>query len=314
MENLIFCLNATVPIFALMVLGFFARKINLFQESFADQANKFVFKFALPVLLFQDLASTDFFATWDSKFIFFCFGITLASILIAFLLSLIFRRKYNQGEFIQATYRSSAALLGIALIQNIYGDAGMAPLMMIVAVPVYNIAAVVVLELFRPGNTSFNKEVLTKSIIGILKNPIIIGSVLGILWSLLRVPMPTVVSKTLTYVSNLASPLGLMAMGAAFDFKKAFGCLKPALVCAFMKLIGFASIFLPVAIALGFRNSHLIAILIMLGSATTVSSFVMARNMDHDGVLSSSVVMLTTFFSAFTLTAWLFILRSGGFI
>ena len=71
MENLLFCLNATVPIFALMVLGFFARKINLFNESFADQANKFVFTFALPVLLFQDLSSTDFVATWDSKFVFF---------------------------------------------------------------------------------------------------------------------------------------------------------------------------------------------------------------------------------------------------
>lgn len=314
MENLLFCLNATVPVFALMVLGFFFRKINLFDDHFVNKANKFVFAVALPILIFEDLATTDFTSTWDSKFIFFCFGITMISIIIAFLLSLIFRKNYNQGEFIQATYRSSAALLGIALIQNIYGDAGMAPLMMIVAVPVYNIMAVIVLEFFRPGNDAFNKELLIKSVIGVLKNPILIGLVLGILWSLLRIPMPAILGKTLNHVSNLTTPLGLMAMGAAFDYKKAFGCLKPALVCAFMKLVGFASIFLPIAIALGFRNSHLIAILIMLSSATTVSSFVMAKNMGHDGILTASVVMLTTFFSAFTITAWLFILRTGGFI
>ena len=78
---------------------------------------------------------------------------------------------------------------------------------------------------------------------------------------------------------------------------------------AFMKLIGLCAIFLPIAVKLGFRTDKLVAILIMLGSATTVSSFVMAKNMGHEGTLSSSVVMLTTMFSAFTVTGWLYILR-----
>ena len=73
-------------------------------------------------------------------------------------------------------------------------------------------------------------------------------------------------------------------------------------------------IFLPAAIALGFREEELVAILVMLGSATTVSCYVMARNMGHEGVLTSSTVMLTTLFSAFTLTGWLFLLRSLGLI
>ena len=90
--------------------------------------------------------------------------------------------------------------------------------------------------------------------------------------------------------------------------------MKPTLVAVFMKLVGFCVVFLPMAALLGFRNEEMIAILVMLGSATTVSCFVMARNMGHEGVLTSSTVMLTTLFSAFTLTGWLFLLRSAGLI
>jgi hypothetical protein len=108
--------------------------------------------------------------------------------------------------------------------------------------------------------------------------------------------------------------MGLMAMGATFDIKKAFAKVKPAVVAALIKLVGFCSIFLPMAVALGFRQEELVAILVMLGSATTVSCFVMAKNMGHEGVLTSSVVMLTTMCSAFTLTMWLYILRSFGLV
>ena len=103
-------------------------------------------------------------------------------------------------------------------------------------------------------------------------------------------------------------------MGATFDIRKAFGKAKPAVAASVMKLVGFAALFLPLAVWLGFRREQLVAILIMLGSATTVSCYVMARNMGHEGVLTSSTVMLTTLFSAFTVTGWLYILRTLGLI
>ena len=81
-----------------------------------------------------------------------------------------------------------------------------------------------------------------------------------------------------------------------------------------IKLVVLAGIFLPVAIWLGFEKEQLVAVLIMLGSATTVSSYVMAKNMGHEGVLTSSVVMVTTCLSAFTLTGWLFLLRTFGVV
>lgn len=126
--------------------------------------------------------------------------------------------------------------------------------------------------------------------------------------------MPEILDKTISNIGNTATPLGLMAMGAAFDIRKAFGTARPAVTAAFLKLIGFSALFLPAAVWLGFRREELVAILIMLGSATTVSSYVMAKNMGHEGVLSSSTVMLTTLFSAFTVTGWLYLLKSWGMI
>jgi hypothetical protein len=238
----------------------------------------------------------------------------VVSIGIAAAVSFVWKDPEIQGEFIQASYRSSAALLGIAFIQNIYGTAGMAPLMIIGSVPLYNIMAVLVLSLFKPGQQGLNRAVLKKTLIGVVTNPILIGIVAGLLWSALRIPMPQIMQKVVSNVGGVASPMGLMAMGATFDFGKALERVKPTVTASLIKLVGFCAIFLPIAVQLGFRDEKLVAILIMLGSATTVSSYVMARNMGHEGVLSSGVVMLTTLLSAFSLTTWLYILKSFGLI
>ena len=298
MENLIFSLNATVPIFLMMVLGMIFRKIGWMDIEFAEEMNKFVFLVPLPVLLFSDLATVDFEEVWNIRFVIFCFIVTFISIAIVAGISFLWKDKTIQGEFIQSSYRSSAALLGIAFIQNIYGNAGMAPLMIIGSVPLYNVMAVVVLSFFQPERKALDREVWKKTLKGIMTNPIIIGIVAGLIWSALRIPMPLILNKAVSSIGAVATPMGLMAMGAAFDFKKAMGKVKPAVTAAFIKLIGFVAIFLPLAAYLGFRREEL----------------VMAKNMGHEGVLSSSVVMLTTLFSAFTLTGWLYLLKSLSLI
>ncbi len=314
MENLIFSLNATVPVFLMMILGLAFRKLGWIDDVFASKMNKFVFLVPLPVLVFEDLATVDFAEVWDLKFVLFCFAATLVSIGIAVAVSCLWRDKSIQGEIIQASYRSSAALLGIAFIQNIYGNAGLAPLMIIGSVPLYNVMAVVVLAFFRPERKRLDRELWKSTLKGIVTNPIIIGIAAGIIWSALKIPMPPIMEKTVSNVSTVATPLGLMAMGATFDIRKACAKVKPAAAASVMKLVGFAAVFLPLAVMLGFRREELVAILVMLGSATTVSCFVMAKNMGHEGVLTSSVVMLTTLFSAFTLTGWLYVLRSMGMV
>ncbi|HJA32497.1 MAG TPA: AEC family transporter [Candidatus Eisenbergiella pullicola] len=314
MENLIFSFNATLPIFFTMLLGLFFRRIGLMDEGFVKKMNQFVFVAALPALLFEDLSAVDFVEAWDTRFVLFCFFATLLSIGLTVLLSFLLKDRSAQGEFVQASYRSSAAILGIAFIQNIYGDAGMAPLMIVGTVPLYNVMAVVVLSFMKPDRGKLDRKLLLKTLKGIVTNPILLGIAAGLAWSALRLPVPVILEKTVHNVAVLATPLGLMAMGGSLEFKKALGQIRPAVAASLIKLVGLAALFLPIAVSMGFTQEKLVAILVMLGSATTVSCFVMAKNMGHEGTLTSSAVMLTTLGSAFTLTGWLFLLRSMGLI
>lgn len=306
MANLVFSLNATVPIFLLMIIGFFLKQIHVLDDAFADRMNTFVFKVSLPLLLFEDVAESSFQEMWDGKFVLFCASATLISVLISVLMSMRLKRKEIQGEFIQACYRSSAALLGLSLTKNIYSDTGVAPLMLMSVVFVYNVSAVMILSFFKEEK---GKVDYGKTFCDILKNPLIIGIVAGVVVSFIPLQIPSVISKTISMIAGTATPLGLMAMGASFDINSAKGEVKTALFCTFMKLIGFTAMFLPVAVILGFRNQALVAILIMSGSSTTVSAFVMAKNMGHKGVLSASAVMMTTLLSAFSITFWLTLLK-----
>lgn len=312
-DNLIFSLNATVPVFLIMVFGWFVKKWGLLDEHSTAQINKFVFRTMLPALLFMDLSEADFREVWDTKFLLFCIIVTLICVGIAVGYSMFFKDKNERGEIIQASYRSSAAVLGIAFVNNIYGKSTMAALMIVGTVPIYNIISVIVLSVTSAENKK-SGSLLKTTLKGIATNPIILGIIAGISWSLIGLNQPVIMSKSISYLGNMATPLSLIALGASFKFEEAKGKLPVTAGIAFIKLVLFCSIFLPVAVSMGFRGEKLIAILIMLGSATTGSCFVMAKNLGHKGTITAFAVMLTTLCSAFTLTTWLFILKSFEYI
>ena len=316
-ENLIFSLNATMPVFLMMVLGYVLhRKTPLLNDAFANYLNTFVFKLALPVQLFKSLSQEDFHTVWDGGMVLFCFGVSLASILLLLGLSAFLRDSSLRAEFVQAGYRGSQALLGVALLQNIYGSSatgGPLALVLIGAVPLYNVAAVLLLTLLAPGG-HLDRKTVGKALRGIITNPIILGIAAGLVWSLLRFPQPVILQRAVSSLAATATPLGLLALGASMDPKKAAGCWKPTLVASLFKLVLFVALFLPLAVKMGYRGETLAALLIMLGSPATVSGFSMARSMGHGGVLSASAVMLTTVCSAFTFTVWLYLLKTLALI
>ena len=314
-DNLVFSLNATIPIFLMMVLGYILKRIHWLTDSATDVINRLVFKVFLPALLFIDLAKQDFVTLWDSSFVTFCAVVTVISILVSWIAARLMFDKADRGEFIQASYRSAAATLGIAFMTNIYDNVAMVALMIIGSVPIYNVVAVLILSLTAADSDNRDyKALFKKTLRNLITNPIILGILAGLLWSVLKLPQPPIMMKSLTYLGNCASPLALIGLGACFSFKDLSSKLKPIVFINFNKLILWCALFLPVAVAMGDRDDKLVAALIMLGSATTSSSFIMARNMGHEGVISSSAVMTTTLFSSFTLTLWLFILRSLGYI
>lgn len=314
MENLIFSLNATIPVFLMMVLGYLLRNYTkLVDDDFAQKLNIFVFKVALPAQLFKNLAEADFESFWDGGAVAYCFFASLAAILLMFALSFFLKERSMRAEFTQAGYRGSQALLGTALMQNIYGTTGPLALVLIGAVPLYNVAAVVILTLLGPSG-KLDRKTLGKTLKGIVTNPIILGIVVGMIWSILRLPQPAILMRAVSSLSATASPMGLLALGACLDMKKIAKCWRPTVVASSFKLVILVVLLLPIAVALGYRNEILVAMLIMIASPATVSCFTMAKSMGHEGSLSSGVVMLTTVASAFTFTFFLFFLRSMGLV
>ena len=316
-DNILFSLNSTLPLFFVMVLGYVLYQKKFLSDGFVAGANKFVFYVALPVQLFRDLGSTDVRATFDGAYVLFCFAVTLVSILTLWALAkLCLKNKSLVGEFVQVCYRSSAAILGSAFLQSIYGDASMSSLMILGSVPLYNVMAVVILTLESPdaAQTGSMASKLKKSIRGIVTNPILLGIAAGFAWSLLGLPMPAMLNKTLSNVAGLTSPLALLVIGAGFKGRKALGYLRPTAAATVVKLMLLPALFLPLAVHFGFTDEKLVALLVMLGSISTPACYVMAKQMGHEGVLTGSVCVTTTLFSAFSLTFWLFVLRSFGFI
>lgn len=317
MDNLIFSLNATIPVFLVIVVGYVLKRIAMLGEGFIKDANKFNFNVTLPCLLINDLMSCGIRENFEFKYVAYCFVTTLLCIVITWALAKAFMKdKTIIGEFVQGSYRGSAAVLGIALIQNIQGDSGMGPLMIVGSVPLYNAFAVMILTLEAPKkdeSLSF-KKTLKKALIGILKNPMIISILIGVLLSYFEITLPVIASKTISTLAKITTPLALITIGAAFEGAKAIKMLKPTVAATLIKLIIQPMIFLPIAAYLGFNSSEIVALLIMYGAPTTASCFIMSKNMNHDGTLSSSIIVLTTLLSAFTITFWIWVLKSFAVI
>ena len=316
MENFIYSVDATFPIFLVMVIGYILKQIGMLNDNFVTVANRFNFKVTLPFMLFRDISGVDIRAVFDIRYVLFCALVSTACFWIIWGgVKLFLKDQSMRGAFVQASFRSSAAGMGLAFIQNMYGSSPMGPLMIVSAVPLYNIFSVIVLtfEGARSGEVD-PKQKIKAACINIAKNPIILGILAGLIVGLLGIDFPVIVDKTVNSVAQMATPLALITIGAGFEGRKALAKIRPTIAASMIKLVIQPLIFLPVAAWMGFRGEQMIAILIMLASPTTPSCYIMAKNMDNDGVLTASVIVMTTLLAAFTLTGWIFILKTVGLI
>lgn len=316
MENFIYSVDATFPIFLVMVIGYILKQIGMLNDNFVTVANRFNFKVTLPFMLFRDISGVDIRAVFDIRYVLFCALVSTACFWIIWGgVKLFLKDQSMRGAFVQASFRSSAAVMGLAFIQNMYGSSAMGPLMIVSAVPLYNIFSVIVLtfEGARSGEVD-PKQKIKAACINIAKNPIILGILAGLIVGLLGIDFPVIVDKTVNSVAQMATPLALITIGAGFEGRKALAKIRPTIAASMIKLVVQPLIFLPVAAWMGFRGEQMIAILIMLASPTTPSCYIMAKNMDNDGVLTASVIVMTTLLAAFTLTGWIFILKTVGLI
>ena len=316
MENFIYSINVTMPIFLVMVIGYILKQIGMLNDNFVTVANKFNFKVTLPFMLFKDIAGVDIKAVFDIKYVLFCAIVSTICFWVVWgTAKLLVRDKTIRGAFVQSSFRGSAAVMGLAFIQNIYGSSAMGPLMIVSAVPLYNIFSVIVLTFEANDSTGIDRKAKIRQVgINICKNPIILSILAGLIVGLLGIQFPTLVNKTISNVAQMATPLALITIGAGFEGRKALAKIAPTMAASTIKLVLQPLVFLPVAAWMGFSGEKMIAILIMLASPTTPSCYIMAKSMNNDEVLTASVIVTTTLMAAFTLTGWIFLLKTLGYI
>lgn len=259
MNNLIFSLNTTMPIFLVMVIGYILKQIGMLNDNFVTVANKFNFKVTLPFMLFRDISTVNIREIFDLKYVLFCALASTACFWVIWGATKLFvKDKSIRGAFVQSSFRSSAAVMGLAFIENIYGSSAMGPLMIIGAVPLYNIFSVIVLT-FEANEDGEGEEAahggrIKKAFLNILKNPIILGIAFGMVAALLSLDFPAMVDKTIENVAKMATPLALIALGAGFEGRKALAKIRPTLAASAIKLVIQPLLLLPVAAALGFTG------------------------------------------------------------
>ena len=316
MENFIYSINVTMPNYQVMVIGYILKQIGMLNDNFVTVANKFNFKVTLPFMLFKDIAGVDIKAVFDIKYVLFCAIVSTICFWVVWgTAKLLVRDKTIRGAFVQSSFRGSAAVMGLAFIQNIYGSSAMGPLMIVSAVPLYNIFSVIVLTFEANDSTGIDKKAkIRQAGINICKNPIILSILAGLIVGLLGIQFPTLVNKTVSNVAQMATPLALITIGAGFEGRKALAKIAPTMAASMIKLVLQPLVFLPVAAWMGFSGEKMIAILIMLASPTTPSCYIMAKSMNNDEVLTASVIVTTTLMAAFTLTGWIFLLKTLGYI
>ena len=306
-------LNIVLPVFSVIALGYLLRRLGLIDSGFLLQTNRLVYYICLPLLLFYKIGSADFFANFNGTLV---LG-SAAGIAVGFLASYGWAalRGYppaTRGAFSQGSFRGNLAYMGLAIVLNAYGEDGLtrAGILMGFLVPVLNFFAILALLLPQRGSEPGRGAAFWAR--QVLLNPLIIASFIGIAWSFLKLPMPTVLSRSLGIATGMTLPLALIAIGGSFSLEKLRGDLVLAGFATSIKLLWLPLATALLLVLLGVQGRDLAIGVLMAGTPAATATYIMAHQLKGDAELAGSIVMLSTLLSALTYTIALLALRTLG--
>lgn len=278
----------------------------------ANQINHITYLIFIPILLFNNIYQTEIKEILQPKLIVF----TVVAILVMWGLSLavtlpIEKSQKTRGAMIQGMFRSNYTLYGLPIVMFLYGKSqvGITSFMIAIVVPMFNILATITLEYFRGGKVKIRKFVFE-----ILRNPLMVGSILGVIFLALNIELPVFVGKSIDIAASLAVPLSLIMMGARFTLTATKTKIGKLILTVAVRLVIIPVIFISISILLGFRNIELASLMVLFASPTAIVSYPMAEQMGSDGEFACNVVILTTIASCLTVFICLCVLQEFGFI
>ena len=310
MDNFMLALNTVAPLFLLMMLGYFLKRIGLLTDAIIGPLNKLVFNVFLSTSLFNNIYTTKLEDAWNGRAVLFVVICVLAVFALLWLIiPRIEKDKRKASVMMQSIYRSNIIILGLPIAAELCGaeNTGLMSIVIAIVVPIYN-----VLSVFIFGFMDAERPPIKKTLIDIAKNPLIIGSVLGVIFLACGIKLPYMFEKTVSNIASITTPLALIVLGGFFDFKKLGGNVKQLVIALSGRLVIVPLICMSIAIALGFRGSDLIAMLAAFAAPSAVTSFTMAKQMKGDADLAAQIVVLGTLFSIVTIFLWIFSLKQLG--
>ncbi len=312
MESLRIALEIVAPLFLMMAVGYVIKLTGVMNETSVRQTNKAIFKVFLPLLVFLNIYHTDLSASFRSDLLLF----SVIGICIQFILSICIaigteKENSRRGVMLQGMFRSNFVLFGIPVSTALFGDAasGLAAVLIAVIIPLYNVLAVLSLEIFNG-----NQPGLWKMVKGIVTNPLIIASVIGVLFVAFDITLPHILYETVSNLAGIATPLAFVVLGASFGFGDIGSCLKDLSITLGAKLVFFPLLFIGAAILIGFRGPALAVLLTVSASPIAVSSFTMAQQMGGDDKLAGQLVVFSSLLSILTLFLFIFVLKEFAFL
>ena len=299
------------------MLGYALTKLKLWDENFLKVANNVCFKVLLPVLLFYNVATANIFEVFNGKLILYvCLCACTLCGLLFLIVPLFIKDKKRRGVMIQGTFRSNFLLFGVPLGLSIGGESG-AVLAAVVAsfyVPVINMLSVISLYAF---SDSENKN-LKSALLGIVKNPLIIGGVSGLIFSIIRnkigFELPEMVDTTLFNIKSIATPLAFLILGGDLKFGNMLKNIKVSIFSVIGKTILIPAIMLPLSAFLGYDKLSMAILVAVFATPNAVSSYAMARNYEADHELAGEIITLGTLLSIFTIFVFITLSKSFGWI
>ena len=314
LTNLIFSINAVAPLFLLLFFGYILKKRDFISGGFVSSGNKFVFYIGLPAALFRSVYSAELGELLDWRFAAFAVGASLGAFFIIWLIAALFiKERPIVGAFTQGAFRGNFAFLGMPLLISIAGEAGEARAALILAfiIPVYNIFSIWLLAVC---SGSAQKVGFKTVAFVIVKNPFIIAIALAFVAQLAGIRLPFLLNQSVGYVANMATPLALICLGAGMYFQGFDAKFKYALTASLIKVVALPILFVTVGYMMGFRGYDIAALLVLGGIPSAIASYTMVVQMGGDSYVAATIIVLSTFMSAFTFTLFIYVLRTLGML
>ena len=311
MENFMLSANAVLPMFLLLAAGYLSKRFGILSLEDIPRTNRIAFRIFLPCLLFYNIYKAELSYAIRPKLILFA----VCGVLLVFAGAVYGAHRFEKiqdrkGPIAQGIFRSNFVIMGIPIAQAIVGDADLSPVAILIAVivPMFNFLSVVILEKFRGGRVKTGEVLLE-----IAKNPLIIGSVLGIVFLLLHIRLPAVVEKAVSNLGSIATPLQLFLLGAFFRFSGLRHYVRPLTVVTLVKLFVTPAVMLSAAALLGIRGVEFLGLIGIFASPTAINSFTMVQQMKcGDAELAGDIVVMTSAVSIFSFFIWIYLFKSLG--